>query len=84
MSTCKVYVEVTAKFSKDGRLIPLSVRWQDGHVYEIQRITDICRGMETCIGTPGKRTCKGDFPFLYEYKVVNEVYLFRTGRSGTA
>ena len=33
----------------------------------------ICRGMETCIGTPGKRTCKGDFPFLYEYKVVNVI-----------
>ena len=53
MSTCKVYVEVTAKFSKDGRLLPLSVRWQDGHVYEIQRITDICRAASLKAGGAG-------------------------------
>ena len=31
----KVYVEVHAKFTKDGRLLPKSFLWKDGREYEI-------------------------------------------------
>lgn len=30
MNTNKVYVDVTAVFSKEGQLKPVSVKWQDG------------------------------------------------------
>ena len=36
MENCKIYVNVTAEFTKDGRLLPKSFVWKDGHVYEIQ------------------------------------------------
>lgn len=58
MSECKVYVDVTARFSKDGRLIPISVIWTDGHVYEIQRVTDVRRAASLKAGGVGMRyTC---------------------------
>ena len=44
MNTNKVYVDVTAVFSKEGQLKPVSVKWQDGHIYEIQRITSVLNG----------------------------------------
>ena len=43
MESSKVYVDVTAEFTKDGRLLPKSLIWKDGHIYEIQKVTDIRR-----------------------------------------
>ena len=43
MASCKVYVNVMAEFTKDGRLLPRSFIWKDGQVYEIQRVTDVRR-----------------------------------------
>ena len=58
MNTNKVYVDVTAVFSKEGQLKPVSVMWQDGHIYEIQRITDIRRAASLKAGGVGMRyTC---------------------------
>ena len=34
MQNSKVYVDVTAEFTKDGRLLPKSFIWKDGHIYE--------------------------------------------------
>lgn len=34
----KVYVEVTAKFDTDGTMLPVSFVWEDGTVYQIDRI----------------------------------------------
>ena len=42
MESCKIYVDVNATFTKDGRLLPRSFIWTDGHRYEIQRIKHIC------------------------------------------
>lgn len=39
----KVYVNVTAEFMADGRLLPKSFIWKDDHLYEIQRVTDVRR-----------------------------------------
>ena len=58
MNSCKVYVDVTARFSKDGGLIPISIMWSDGHVYDIQRIADIRRAASLKAGGVGTRyTC---------------------------
>lgn len=82
MSTCKVYVEVTAKFSKDGRLLPLSVRWQDGHVYEIQRIMDICRAASLKAGGAGIRyTCVIDGKQSHLFYEDNNLW-FVEGKAG--
>lgn len=61
MEDCKIYVDVTARFTKDGRMIPLSFIWQDGHVYEIQKVTDIRRAASLKAGGVGLRyTCMVD------------------------
>jgi len=58
MGNYKVYVDVTAVFCKDGRLIPLSMVWQDGRVYEIQKVLDVRRAASLKAGGVGMRyTC---------------------------
>ena len=39
----KVYVDVLAIFTKDGRLVPSKFVWEDGREYEITKITDARR-----------------------------------------
>ena len=38
MEKIKVYVEVVARFTVDGKLLPVALIWEDGHRYEIDRI----------------------------------------------
>ena len=38
MENMKVYVEVTAKFDTDGIMMPVSFIWEEGTVYQIDRI----------------------------------------------
>ena len=58
MESSKVYVDVNATFSKDGRLIPKSFIWTDGHLYEIQKVKDVCRAASRKAGGVGIRyTC---------------------------
>lgn len=40
-STYKVYVSVTAFFDEEGRLQPHSLRWEDGKVYTIDKVSDV-------------------------------------------
>lgn len=64
----KVYVEVTAKFDTDGNITPLSVTWEDGTVYEIDRILDKRRAASIKAGGIGMRyTCliSGRQSYLY-------------------
>ena len=64
----KVYVEVTGKFDTEGNITPLSVTWEDGTVYEIDRILDKCRAASLKAGGIGMRyTCRilGQRSYLY-------------------
>ena len=36
----KVYVPVLAAFASDGKVIPRRNRWEDGEVYEIEKVLD--------------------------------------------
>ena len=38
METNKVYVEVFARFDKDGSMMPVAFVWEDGQKYQIDRI----------------------------------------------
>ena len=54
----KVYVDVDAHFSKDGRLIPTAIFWEDGRRYPIDRVTDVARRASLKAGGLGIRyTC---------------------------
>ena len=53
-----MYVDVNAIFTKDGRLLPRSIIWDDGRVYEVQRIKHITRAASLKAGGVGMRyTC---------------------------
>ncbi|MGM9591011.1 MAG: hypothetical protein ACI3W5_03290 [Faecousia sp.] len=51
----KVYVAVNARFEPDGKLLPLTVTWEDGREYEIDRILDIRRAASLKAGGTGIR-----------------------------
>ena len=55
MESSKVYVNVMAEFTNDGRLLPRSFIWKDGHVYEIQKVTDVRRAASLKAGGAGIR-----------------------------
>lgn len=38
MESSKVYVEVVARFDKDGVMMPMAFVWEDGRKYEIDRV----------------------------------------------
>ncbi len=71
----KVYVDVTAKFTKDGQLMPVNIIWQDGHTYEIQRITNVCRAASLKAGGVGMRyTCVIDGRQTYLFYEDNNMW----------
>ena len=81
MESNKVYVDVTAEFSKEGVLTPKSFRWTDGSVYEIQKIKDIRRSASLKAGGVGMRyTCvvNGRDSYLY-YEDNNMWFMERAG-----
>ena len=63
----KVYVNVTAEFTADGRLLPKSFIWKDGHVYEIQRVTDVRRAASLKAGGAGMRSMRTTICGLWRY-----------------
>lgn len=70
MESNKVYVDVTAEFSKDGRLMPKSFKWEGGKVYEITRVKDVRRAASLKAGGVGMRytcvICNQDKYLYYE------------------
>ena len=54
-NNAKVYVGVKAEFKPDGRLLPRSIIWEDGHEYEVDRILDIRRAASLKAGGAGIR-----------------------------
>lgn len=55
MNNIKVYVDVTARFNSEGVLIPLSLTWEDGEEFEIDRVTDIRQAAAMKAGGQGDR-----------------------------
>jgi len=68
MERRKVFVEVTLKQNKDGQKRPLSILWEDGHIYEVDRLKSVCRAASTKVGGGGIR-----YTVMIEGK---ETYLF--------
>ena len=53
--TRKVYVEVTARFDTEVKITPLSLLWENGTRYEIDRILDVRRAASLKAGGTGIR-----------------------------
>lgn len=53
----KVYVAVNARFDTEGRILPLSITWEDGREYGIDRVLDIRRAASLKAGGAGIRYC---------------------------
>ena len=67
----KVYVDVTLKQDKYGTVVPLSVTWEDGRRYEIDRVIDVRRAASTKVGGTGLR---------FTVRILGrETYLFDDG-----
>lgn len=55
----KVYVEVTAKFDKEGNITLLFVTWEDGTIYEIDKVVDKRRAASLkAVGIGMRYTCR--------------------------
>ncbi len=67
----KTYVEVTARFDTEGRILPLKILWEDGSSFFIDKVLDIRPAASLKAGGAGIRyTCrinmKERFLFLEE------------------
>lgn len=65
----KVYVAVTVRYDETGQVRPLTIQWENGRVYEVDRVLNVCRAASTKVGGCGMRyTCRieGHETFLYE------------------
>ena len=77
----KIYVDVFAKFSKEGQLLPQSITWEDGRQFEIDRVKDVRRAASLRAGGVGLRyTCQicGQDKYLY-YEGNNMWFVEGTG-----
>ena len=43
MNPQRVYVEMLVKYSPDGTMTPAVLKWEDGALYEIDRVLDVRR-----------------------------------------
>ena len=51
----KRYVKVVSATDEDGNVVPLSVEWEDGRVYEIDRVLDRRQAASLKVGGTGMR-----------------------------
>lgn len=64
----KVIVEVEACFDTNGRITPLSIRWEDGRWFSVDRVLEMRKAASLRTGGHGIR---------YTCRIRNkEVYLF--------
>lgn len=55
----KIFVEITARHNTDGSVRPLSLKWEDGRVFEIDRVLDVRMAPALKAGGCGIRyTCR--------------------------
>ena len=51
----KHYVEVLARIDEDGAVTPVSITWEDGRTFEIDRVLDVRRAASLKAGGSGVR-----------------------------
>ena len=70
----KAYVPVVARFDKVGRVVPMSIEWEDGRIYRIERVLEARRAASLKAGGRGTR---------YRIRMENgqETFLFYEDRA---
>lgn len=53
----KRYIAVDVRFSTEGRLRPLQILFDEGRVYQIDQIKDVCRRASEVGGVGDRYTC---------------------------
>ena len=53
--SAKVYVAVNARFEPDGKVYHMTVTWEDGREYQVDRVLDIRRAASLRAGGRGLR-----------------------------
>jgi hypothetical protein len=48
-----IFVQVVAEHNADGKIIPLSFKWEDGRVFSIDRVLDVCMAASLKAGGQG-------------------------------
>lgn len=72
----KQFVSVEVKFDTDGNLLPLSVIWDDGRKFEIDRVTDVRYAASLKSGGRGLRyTCRIGNHLRYLYLDDNRWFI---------
>lgn len=64
----RVYVGVDVNFDVYGRMIPLNIKWEDGAVYHIDKVTDVRQAYASKSGGQGDRytvVINGRSKYLY-------------------
>ena len=51
----KKYVDMIVRYTEDGQIIPLAVRWSPDQLYEIDRVLDVQRAASLWAGGTGIR-----------------------------
>ena len=65
----RVYVSVVVRYDESGGVRPLSITWEDGRTFEVDRLLDVRRAAATKAGGQGMRyTCRilGKETYLFE------------------
>jgi len=65
----RVYVKMAVEIDEDGRVVPVRVFWEDGRVFEVERLIDVRYAAATRAGGQGVcYTCRimGRDARLYE------------------
>lgn len=69
MKSRKVYVSVVAEIDEEGNKKPLSIKWEDGRKYMIDKVLDVRRAFATKVGGTAVRytiRVSGKTTFLFE------------------
>ena len=69
MKNRKVYVSVVAEIDEEGKKRPLSVKWENGRVYEIDKVLEVRRAFAVKVGGTAVRytiVIGGKITFLFE------------------
>lgn len=64
----KQYVEVDVKFREDGTKIPLSIKWIDDTIYDIDKVIEVKNRASLKVGGFGERylvRINGEETYLY-------------------
>ena len=65
----RAYVKLVAAFSPEGAVTPLSVEWEDGRKFDVDKLLDVRRAAATKAGGQGMRytvRISGHETYLFE------------------